>query len=172
MVMFCPQCEGEFVEGVETCPDCELALVAEDPRPRPPLPDARLLDAGGESVVVLRTGRLFEADLAASTLEEAGVPYYRQEQSSSGAVFEMPAAPTPGPGTWWVVRVPTAVAEEARFVLEQLPLGLDDSPGVWDFGPTPEAKSFFKSWAFATLLFLAAGLLGGLLSLLRKLFGW
>ena len=27
--MFCPTCEGEFREGIEVCPDCDVALVHE-----------------------------------------------------------------------------------------------------------------------------------------------
>ena len=167
--MECPECGGEFVEGVETCPDCRIALVvAVVPEP-PPLPEPEPLAPDGASVVLIRTGRLYEADLVASVLEDEGVPFYRQEQSSSGLSFAMPVAPSAGPGVWWVIRVPEAVAEKARALVENLPVRTDPSPGVWDFGPSSPAKSLFKTWAFLTLVLLILWILGGLWSFLREL---
>ncbi len=142
-----------------------MALVEPEPEDSPGRPDAG--EASGNAVVILRTGKIFEADLAASLLEEAGVPYFRREQSSGGLSFAMPAAPSVGPGTWWVILVPVEAESEARSLLEQLPFDLDEEPGVWDFGPSPGAKSFFKSWAFFTLLLFALAFILGLLSALR-----
>lgn len=164
--VICPQCEGEFVAGVEVCADCGVALVTPEPSSARGEPEPI---ASGESwVVLLKTGRLLEADLAASTLEEAGIPHYRQEQDSSGLSFAMPLAPSSGPGTWWVIQVPEAVAEEARSILEQLPITTEDAPGVWDFGPTEQAKSFFKRWALASLVLFALVFLLALMSLIRE----
>ena len=28
---FCPKCRAEYVEGIETCPDCQIPLVQEPP---------------------------------------------------------------------------------------------------------------------------------------------
>lgn len=168
-ILICPACGGEFVAGVELCADCGVALVAPEPEARaaPAASWSSPDEAAGRSVVVLRTGRLLEADLAASTLEEAGIPHYRQEEDSSGLSFAMPLAPSAGPGTWWTLHVPESRAEEAESILEQLPITLEKSPGVWDFGPTEKAKSFFKSWALAYLVLFAVSLLLGLLSILR-----
>lgn len=149
---------------MEICPDCEVALVEPESDPRPSGDEP-----SGHAVVVLRTGKIFEADLAASVLEEAGVPHFRREQSSGGLTFAMPAAPSVGPGNWWVILVPEEAAEEARSILEQLPLDADNEPGVWDFAPSPQAKSFFKSWAFFTLLLFALAFAVGLVSALRGL---
>lgn len=167
--MICPECDGEFVEGVEVCADCELPLV-EPEAVSEPIPDDRkpvAIEDDGDWVVLLRTGQLLEADLAASSLEEAGIPHYRQEESSGGLTVAMPAAPSAGPGVWWVVQVPAAMAEEARSILETLPIEVDDSPGVWDFAPTERGRSFFRSWAWAYLVLFALALLWGLMELFR-----
>jgi hypothetical protein len=46
--MFCPQCEGEYREGIEMCPTCEAVLIADlaerPPEPPGPMP-ARLASA-------------------------------------------------------------------------------------------------------------------------------
>ena len=162
--MICPSCEGEFVDGIGRCPDCELALEDREPEPEPPP-----LEASGASVAILRTGKLFEADLAASLLEEAEVPHFRQEQNSVGLSFAMPVAPSAGPGTWWVIRVPEEAAERARAVLAEHPFELDEPPGVWDFAPTTEARTFFKGWALLWLVLFAAMMAMGVLSFVRNL---
>jgi hypothetical protein len=125
----------------------------------------------GESVVVLKTGRLFEADMAATALEEARVPHYRQEQSSSGLSFAMPVAPSAGPGVFWVILVPREAATRAQSVLDRLPLEAEESPGVWDFGPTEEARSLHRTWALALLTLFAAAFLTGVVSMLRHFLG-
>ena len=169
--MICPECAGEFVDNVRRCPDCDVALVVPEPESDRPRPDPAAFESSGDSIVVLRTGRLFEADMAASALETAGVPHFRQEQSSSGLSFAMPAAPSAGPGILWVVRVPEAVAEQARSVLEELPIPIEESPGVWDFSPTERAKSLHRSWALALLILFTAAFFAGLISLMRQLLG-
>jgi len=169
--LICPECAGEFVDHVQRCPDCDAALVAPEPEPTLPRPEPTDLESTTDSVVVLRTGRLFEADMAVLALETAGIPHYRQEESSSGLVFAMPAAPSAGPGILWVIRVPEAVAEQAHSILEELPMEIEESPGVWGFAPTKDAKSFHKGWALAILALFAAAFLTGLISMLRELLG-
>jgi len=165
--LICPECDGEFVQGVWKCPDCQVALVPPKPEPTRPVGEMVGAEPSGESVVVLETGRLFEADMATSALEEAGVPHYRQVQSSSGLSLAMPVAPSAGPGVYWVVRVPEEAATTAKSVLDSLPLEAEESPGVWDFGPTEDAKSLHRTWALALLVLFAAAFLTGVVSMLR-----
>jgi hypothetical protein len=51
-------------------------------------------------VVVIRTGRLLEADMVANHLEMEGIPFYRREESSSGVELAMPLMPVQGVGIW------------------------------------------------------------------------
>lgn len=65
--MYCPQCNGEFREGITRCPTCEVDLVeelAEEP------PDYV------EWVTVLETGNPATLAFAKSLLESEGIPYY------------------------------------------------------------------------------------------------
>jgi hypothetical protein len=61
--MFCPDCEGEFREGIARCPDCEVELVAELPRV-----------LAGDIVPVFEALNQLDLELARSTLESAGIP--------------------------------------------------------------------------------------------------
>ena len=77
---WCPECGGEFREGIDVCPDCGIALVAEEPAPRakhrdvaehrevtgPFLPD--------DDLVELSTAPAFEAEVVAAQLRGAGIP--------------------------------------------------------------------------------------------------
>lgn len=63
--MFCPACNAEYVEGVETCPDCERELVADPPQQPDGEPPswALLVELDSET----------EAQLLHGALENAGV---------------------------------------------------------------------------------------------------
>lgn len=66
---YCPSCGGEFVEGVSSCPDCEVPVV--DERPEVPLP----AEATREWETVLETGDPALLAAAKSALDGAGVPF-------------------------------------------------------------------------------------------------
>ena len=116
MPRYCPECRGEFRDEIITCPDCDVALVAEW---------ALKTEDGeqdhGPPVTVLATGDLAALAVAKSLLEEAEIPY---------AVWNERAIEVfPGSDSGSVLRdrhgdaelqVPSACADQAREILEQL----------------------------------------------------
>ena len=110
----------------------------------------------GTSVVVYRSGALFEADLVASELERAHIPHFRREESSSGLSFAMPVAPSMGPGDVWAILVPEGWTNRAERLIRSLPVSHERNPGVWGFRPQPEVKRFFKQWAWLYLVAILA----------------
>lgn len=64
--MFCPQCGAEYLPGVTSCKDCEVALVAALP-PEPAEPE------WVDLVTVLRTSDESQLTVAKSLLEAEGI---------------------------------------------------------------------------------------------------
>jgi hypothetical protein len=105
-------------------------------------------------VVVIRTGRLLEADMVANHLEMEEIPYYRRAESSSGVELAMPLMPVQGAGKWWVIRVPQEHVGAAREVVNNLPVEPTLNPGIWHYGPTKRVKRFIKFSAYASVVFM------------------
>ena len=122
----------------------------------------------GTDVVLLRTGKLYEADLVANTFDDRGIPYYRSYESLTGLKLAMPLSPAQGPGESWVIKVPETHAAEAKAVIEELPVSSDPDPGVWDFGPSLGAKRFYRGYAWLVLVVLAIVLAMSLADFLGK----
>jgi hypothetical protein len=110
-------------------------------------------------VVVLRTGQVWQMDMAIDALKRAHVPHFCQQETAAGLRLAVPAAPAAGPGTWYAVLVPEARAEAARGVLATLPFEVKTDPGVWDFGPTPRAKRLYRRLGIVAVALLALALL-------------
>jgi hypothetical protein len=91
-------------------------------------------------IVAFRSGLLYEADMVADALSEAGVPFYRRSEVLGGPEFAMPVAASPGPGTVRTVLVPAQSSSLAASVIESLPVTHVASPGAWSFNPKPRAK--------------------------------
>ena len=73
-VKYCTQCEGEFVATLDTCPDCGVALVAEDP-------------GAVEPVEVFTTVELGLLPLVRSTLGDAGIEFEEIERDLSHGIM-------------------------------------------------------------------------------------
>ena len=102
--------------------------------------------------VVLRTGRLLEADMVANPFDDESIPYYRREESSSGVELAMPLMPVQGVGIWWVTRVPMEHADSAREVINSLPVEAILNPGIWHYGPTKKVKRFLILAAYVSII--------------------
>ena len=120
-------------------------------------------------VVVLRTGKLLEADMVANHLEMEGIPYYRRVGSSSGIELAMPLMPVQGVGQWWIVRVPSEYADTAREVINSLPVEATLNPGIWHYGPTERVKRFIKFTAYVTLFLTLMYLIGWLVQNINEM---
>lgn len=72
--MFCPNCKDEFIDGIQECPDCKVALV-EEPAPEP---EAVYVDL----VTVLESGDAGVIMIAKSLLEDTGIKYFAKGETS------------------------------------------------------------------------------------------
>ena len=95
---------------------------------------------------IFRTGQLYKVEMADSALNEAQVPHFLREETSSGLRVAMPVAPSMGPGTWWVILVPEECADEARKILSELPFEITINPDVLDFQPPGRSRRAWQIW--------------------------
>jgi hypothetical protein len=113
-----------------------------------------------EEELVYRTIHLYEAELVANEFTQAGLPFYRAEESLGGVRLAMPAVPAPAPGCWWLVIVPPTHAQRAHAILEDLPVSKQsEAPEFWPVSPESWGRKFFKVWAWLSLLALLVSLL-------------
>ena len=68
--MFCPKCRAEFVEGIHTCPECSVALVAQ------PDGDDAQSPEWAEFEQILTTFNAGDIALIKSMLDGEGITYY------------------------------------------------------------------------------------------------
>jgi hypothetical protein len=123
-------------------------------------------ESGGNHICILKTGKLFEHDSAANALSENGIPYYKQMETSSGLRLAMPFQPAMGPGTWYNIFVHPKYAEEAKAILNELPIDLSTDPDIWHFGPNKRIK---KAWKILIWISLAVGFLLLILGLIQNI---
>ena len=122
-----------------------------------------------KQIAVFRTGRSYEALMVLNELGSAGVPAYGQEENSGDLVTAMPTTPTQGPGVTWVVRVPEPAAENAKRIIQSLPVDAEQEPGVWHFGPDKRTKRSLQVLAAIFLIVIVVSLLDDVLGWLSAL---
>ena len=114
--MYCPECRAEFREGVTTCPDCDVALIAELP-PVPELTDEDL-------VAVLDTGDVSVLPVVKSVLRAAEIPFVVQGDESMGVLpvgkIGVAGISSGGHGLAAIILVPRDREQEARALLTEL----------------------------------------------------
>jgi hypothetical protein len=68
--MFCPKCKAEYVQGIERCSDCDVALVERMPVTEA-VPEVNLVE-------LLRTPNIIELTVVKSLLDSMGISYVVQ----------------------------------------------------------------------------------------------
>ena len=109
---FCPQCGDEFRPGFTVCADCDVPLVAEPPG------EARD-ESAGEWEVVANAREVYEGELMALRLREAGIEANVMDRSLHQFPSNAPQS------TVIEILVPAARADEARRILAE-PVGLPE----------------------------------------------
>lgn len=105
-------------------------------------------------ICVLSTGKLLDHDLAANTLSENRIPFYKQMETISGIKLAMPFQPAMGPGTYYNILVPEQFSEKAKQILAELPIDVTTEPELFHFGADPKVKA---RWKFYIWIILAIG---------------
>jgi len=121
-------------------------------------------------VVIFRTGKPYEFEMAKDALEKNNIPYNTQYHSSSGLRLATPLVRTPSPGTFWAVLVPNNRIEDVSEILSELPFELEIVSDPWHFGPTKIVKKRWTIYLLILILFFVVGLILGLIDVIKYLF--
>ena len=105
-----------------------------------------------KEIIIFKTGKIYELDLVSNALKEANIPYYRQEETSGGLKLAMSVTPAMGPGNWYSIIVTESVLNDAKKILETLPIETKTNPGVWDFSPKNKINKLWKIFAISIIL--------------------
>jgi hypothetical protein len=109
-------------------------------------PNAPEQDDDGNSVVVYRTGVVYELDMVAEAMTRAGIPHFRRRESIGGLSFAMPVMPAGNPGDLYAIVVPQTWAVRAKHFIASLPVSQDAEPGFWGFRSPPKGLSSQWAW--------------------------
>ncbi len=106
-------------------------------------------------VCVFRTYQLADHSLVARSLQEKGIPLYKEQTTADGWPSELPKHPDMREGTTYALLVPEDRAAEARAVVNEAPV----APGANLTKPllSPRAKLLIKG--FVAVNAIVAGLL-------------
>jgi hypothetical protein len=110
----------------------------------------------GKSVVVYRTGIVYEFDMVADAMTRAGIPYFRRRESIGGLSFAMPVMPSMAPGDMYAIVVPETWAARAKHFVAALPVSQGAQAGAPGFRSSKELTSQW-AWVFVVglgLLFI------------------
>lgn len=112
--MICPECEDEFRDGIERCPDCDVDLVAQMKQPPAPEPDR------SEGVELFWASDPGFLAIAKSILEGASIAFWVQGEESM-ALFGTPKSLSSQ------VYVPQSRYDEAMALLMEAELDVGQS---------------------------------------------
>jgi len=117
IIVFCPKCRDEFIEGITECPDCKVPLVNELSVEEGPKYEPIYVDL----VTVLESGDTGIIMVAKSLLENAGIRYYAKGETAKnlfgGGTFCAGFNPLTGPAQ---IQVSKVDLEEALELLKDL----------------------------------------------------
>jgi hypothetical protein len=124
-----------------------------------------------DKVCVLKTGHLYEHDMAVVALKKQGIPFYNETESSRGLRQAMPLQPSVGPGTFYSILVPSKFVETAKQILEELPFEITTNPDVWDFLPDKhkKLKKYWKVYAWICVIILLFSLIQALVEIVQTI---
>jgi hypothetical protein len=110
-VKYCPECGGEFVPDLETCPDCGVALAAAPPAEPSHSAPVEIFSSADRTLL----------PLVRAILSEAGIEHQEIERNLSAAIIGEITHVT-------VVLVHPGDAERATALLEQMDEGKPQLP--------------------------------------------
>jgi len=100
--------------------------------------------------VILRTGRIFDFEMACNALHKAGIPFIKQEESLTG-VKDGYFQPSMGPGSFFNLLVPKQFKEDAMGVISELPIDMTTVPDFWHYGADEKSKRLWRIFAMVVL---------------------
>ena len=110
--MYCPACDSEYVAGIQHCPVCDVALVAEPIRQDTGVP-------ADESVVTaVEVWNPAEAEIVCSLLRGHGIPCLLKAENQ----YAVDATYTVGPLARRRILVRESDLDRAREILQAAPL--------------------------------------------------
>ena len=104
---FCPKCRAEYVEGVDTCQDCQIPLVAElPPKDEPDYVELVELQQVSDEVSGVMMKGILENGGITAVLRAAKIPWYDGIASTWSTYY------------WGKLLVPKEDLETSRKILE------------------------------------------------------
>ena len=120
-------------------------------------------------IIILRTGKVMDFDMASNTLKEARILVQCNQVSDTGVRLVVPATPTPAPGVWYTIAVPRMCLEEATELLQELPIELTTNPSTWHSNSSPEFKGAWRIYSAIIIAIIAAAFVFSMIQQCRHL---